>query len=224
MGIISPFKLIQALSAPTTPDIRERIGVVTVANPLTLLMEGESAGEELVVTSLASCSPQVGDRVACIKIGRSWVAASVIGFPLVRSACKSANETVSSSANFHNDGHLVLPMEAKTSYGLFMQFDVQSTAVADFKFNFTGPSGFIPSVSVTWGPINAGAAVFTCSTTLILSITDGTTHPFIIAGKVICDTTPGNLQFQWAQATSTAVNTTVFKGAYMTLIRTGTFV
>src|SRR5262245_54490738 len=64
------------------PDVREKQGTVIQLGGgagFVVQFDGESTGEQVIVTRAATCSVAIGDRVVCIKVGKNWVALSAIG-------------------------------------------------------------------------------------------------------------------------------------------------
>lgn len=134
---------------------------------------------------------------------------------------KTANETVNNSAALQNDDDLFVSVAANGVYQLNMRVQFNSTAAADFKYGFTFPAGL--TMQYTQTVIGVGL------TTLNTFEQDETSTPqlegqaankaILIVGLVVVSGTAGTLQFQWAQNSATAVNTTVNAGSYMMLFR-----
>lgn len=126
-------------------------------------------------------------------------------------ARKTASETVNNSTAMQNDNELVWAMAANTVYRFEMCIFYLSTAVADFKFQFTVPAGAI----MRWGYIAVDTSLnfrhpgYLNEAAVATIGGDGTDRFITITGIVATVGTAGNLQLQWAQNTAEATNTQV---------------
>ncbi|MBI3273623.1 MAG: hypothetical protein HYZ69_00610, partial [Candidatus Colwellbacteria bacterium] len=129
-------------------------------------------------------------------------------------------ETVNNSATLQNDDALFLAMAANETWFFFLYFATVGNSTADFKFAFTIPSGATMRWSRDLFKIHTDSTTqFSASVT-----TSGGTDSFdgnaseigsYLAGVVVNGSTAGNLQFQWAQNTATAVDTKVLTNSYL---------
>jgi hypothetical protein len=114
---------------------------------------------------------------------------------------KTADETVTSSVALQNDDHLLAALAAN---------EVWLMRGGDIKVAFTLPASATMTFGNYWSN-TAGTAVTnewgTSGTSLSLQC--GTEGVMVIEGHVACAGTAGNIQLQWAQATSNAAATTV---------------
>lgn len=141
---------------------------------------------------------------------------------------KSADENVISSTALQNDDALLLPVVASSSYWVKLFLIYTSPAAAFLKIGWTAPA----SATLDWVANGLGSTVSAASAGVIeraaLAIggsqvigCDGATSVVaLVEGWLITGATPGNLQFQWAQGTSTASNSTVKAGSTLWLRKT----
>lgn len=143
--------------------------------------------------------------------------------PLV--AYKSGDQSVTSSTTLVNDSALAVPVEANAVYKveLLIYYAGGTHATADFKYNFTFPSG-AGSASVRYLGLSTALAIQ--YGTVVLGGagafgTNGTGNILTVdlEFNLTTSSTAGNLQLQWAQNTSNATATTVKAGSIMTARR-----
>lgn len=141
------------------------------------------------------------------------IVALASGGPLT--AKKTSDETVSSSTTLQNDDELFIALEANKTYAFEFFLLVLTNAAPDFKWAITGPSGATGRVlgdAVTGDTLFQTQALGTSvAATLFASSTGG----LVLHGTITTSATPGNLQLQWAQNTSSAISTTVESGSYL---------
>ena len=159
-------------------------------------------------------APDAGDLLAIVDDPAGTpitkkIKASVLGIPVI--AYKSADETVNNSDVLQDDNHLFIPIGANEVWAFTLTTIVNGDTAADINRAFSVPSGATGGWGVASGNnYNAfGAAIFQGTTTG----TDIINIP--VTGVVINSSTPGNLQFQWAQTIATAVDTKVLKGSFL---------
>jgi len=132
---------------------------------------------------------------------------------------KATDETINSSTTFQNDDDLVFAVEASKIYVAILVAFVDSPANADFKDTFTVPTDTLGQKhgSNAFLSPNANSSYdFEAITTNVNGTTDGTKNtPFFKPFFIFVDTTTGNVQYQWAQVSSQAGNTTVKTGSYI---------
>jgi hypothetical protein len=144
--------------------------------------------------------------------------------PLV--AFKNADQNVTSSTVLVNDTALVLTPRINCLYWmeLYLNYEGAATGTGDLKGQFTVPAGAALNYSelhnstatittVVLGQ-RASAATFAAGTN-----GGGSVQPLYACGTFLMGSTAGNLQFQWAQNTSTATSTTVHAGSVLLLRR-----
>ncbi len=135
------------------------------------------------------------------------------------SVIKSADETVTSSTTLQNDDHLSVAVLANSQY--FVEFFIIYDAIqaADIKIGWTGPSG------ATFDWTHGGLALSATSTSGSVSrlyralgdigtiggpsASSGTNAIIPGEGRLVTSGNSGNLQFQWAQNTSSATGAVV---------------
>lgn len=137
---------------------------------------------------------------------------------------KSAEtQTAVSSTTLINDAHLVAAMAANTTYAFEFNLFYSSTATADFKVALTWPSGATCSWMVvgyldssSTFQINLTSAAYRAASGTAQNYGGGTDYPTMqIKGMLRMASTAGNLQLQWAQATSDASTTRLKQDSWM---------
>jgi hypothetical protein len=121
-------------------------------------------------------------------------------------AYKSANQTVTDSATLVNDDALVLALSANAVYFFALIFAYEAPAANDLSGGFTVPA----ESTITAGVVHYGG-----SDTYALSYYSGGVNVYygagastpaagIMIGTVATSTTPGNMQWQFAQQSAAA--------------------
>ena len=141
-------------------------------------------------------------------------------------AYKAADQSVTSSSTLVNDTALVLTPRINCVYWmeLYVSYEGGTNGSADLKAQFTVPAGAAIIYAETH---NSSAAIGTVVTGLkaaASTLTAGTNgagsvQPLFATGTFTMGTTPGNLQFQWAQNTPSATATIVHAGSALLLRR-----
>lgn len=134
-----------------------------------------------------------------------------------RLAYKTGTETIISNSAFQNDDDLFLSIETNAVYLARVHVIYTSGATPDFKIQATVPAG---TTTPAWtfflqGNIND----FTPTAGLTGIAGSGTVETLDMSGLVITSTTPGVMQWQWAQNLSDATNTSVGAGSFFSLDR-----
>lgn len=140
---------------------------------------------------------------------------------------KSADENVNNSTTLQNDDHLAFAIAASEVWA-FSMFLYWTFASGDpgVKLIFTVPAsctGFYQALDTNTA-LNAGGGSgnvypFAIATQLSRPTSGITTLIMTIKGVVINSTNAGTVQFQWAQNSAVASNTTLKLGSYMDLKR-----
>lgn len=126
---------------------------------------------------------------------------------------KTADETVNNSAVYQNDDHLFKAVLANTTYKCNLDIQFSSTAVANFKIDFTIPAGatiYVPSFHATIAYNVAGP---NCAVTGVSGVGAGVPLPFRAWFTLVVGATAGTLQLRWAQNTAQVSNTVVYLGS-----------
>lgn len=138
-------------------------------------------------------------------------------------AYKSADETIISNGTLQNDDALAIALVANAQYDFELRANYNSGTTPDFVFGWTFPSGMTMFADL-FAVINAGTGLHTLTQILQTAQPNlegsGADRSLHIFGKLITSTTAGTLQWQWAQLLSTASNTIVRAGSYLTARRT----
>ena len=136
----------------------------------------------------------------------------------VKSVRKSSDQTVTSSTTLVNDSQLKFAVAANETY-IFQAwlYTYAADGTPDIKVTFTGPSGSTVLWSSSQVIFNAGG-----STTLTVVSAGGTAADLFVDsnlraiqlyGTILNSSTAGDLQFQFAQNTSSANGTSVKAGS-----------
>ena len=134
-------------------------------------------------------------------------------------------QLVNNSTTLVNDDQLFLPLQASARYLLNGYFMWDSGTTADIKFSWTGPAGFqMPVWSILAIDAAGAGPSFATATTAGTVVSRGGSGigTFVhgwLKGVVICSSTAGNLQLQWAQAGLEAVNTRMKAASFIQLTR-----
>jgi len=151
-------------------------------------------------------------------------------YPLfVRKATET--QVVNASTVFVNDSHLVLPVQVNGVYDVSGLWVYDSGTTADIKWQWTAPAGATMPRWTVQGLDNAvgtqvgnfsavpGAALTSTMTRNGAGI--GTFVAVRMTGLLVVAGTAGNLQLQWAQNASEAVNTRMKTDSWLRLDRVG---
>lgn len=136
---------------------------------------------------------------------------------------KTATETVNNSATLQNDDTLFVSVAANTVYNFESRIIHNSGTTPDFKAGWTYPSG----LTMLYNRLGVGLAgggnvhlLFASNeTTSILDDGFAADRSFMMWGTVTVGATAGTLQFQWAQNTANASDTSVLAGSYLKLTK-----
>jgi len=150
---------------------------------------------------------------AGVGIGDSKIYAKIV---------KTADETVTSSAVVQADDELKVPLKANTAYHITLLFYFQTNVAADFKYNFSVPSGATGNqLSGLWNATNLDDAE-AFGTERNVEPNDTVVHHIQQHLRVITGSTSGDFIFQWAQRISDAGDTKVLRGSMMEVLEEGT--
>jgi hypothetical protein len=139
-------------------------------------------------------------------------------------ARKTANQSVTSSTVFVNDTQLVVAVSASRSYAFSLNLIYQGATAGsgDIKLAWSVPAGSV--VNAVVGGVNTGlAAVWGYMNTAAVNPSAFGTNGgvgalgLIVNGTITVSTTPGSLQLQWAQNTSSGTATIVLVGSNLTI-------
>lgn len=135
---------------------------------------------------------------------------------------KALDETIISNATLQNDDALLLSMEASTTYQFKLWTIINTGATPDYKMGWSVPSGCTMKWSVQEGSAVVLAAALQGPFTEVsaVGINGIAADQIVIAdGLVKTATTAGNLQYQWAQNTLTASNTSTKASSWLQLAK-----
>ena len=136
----------------------------------------------------------------------------------VKSVRKSSDQTVTSSTTLVNDSQLKFAVAANETY-IFQAwlYTYAADGTPDIKVTFTGPSGSTVLWSSSQVIFNAGGAttltVVSAGGTAADLFVDSNFRAIQLYGTILNSSTAGDLQFQFAQNTSSANGTSVKAGS-----------
>jgi len=138
--------------------------------------------------------------------------------PTIKTVRKSSDQTVTSSTTLVNDSQLLFAVAANETY-IFQAwlYTFAADGTPDIKVTFTGPAGSTVFWSSSQVIFNAGGTttltvVAPGATTADLFV-DSNLRAIQLYGTILNGGTAGNLQFQFAQNTSSANGTSVKAGS-----------
>ena len=142
---------------------------------------------------------------------------------------KTAPQSVTSSTTLVNDGDLTVPVEANAIYEVEALILASGDTAGDIRVAWTIPSGAATAGRVCIGP-QLGMTAATNTAMVDISRNWATQQTYGVStstvgilekGTLTTSATPGNLQMQWAQGTSSATATNVESGSWLRIQRIG---
>ncbi len=136
------------------------------------------------------------------------------------SALKVGDQIVNNSTTLVNDVDLFVPVVASAAYHYELHLTYISNGTANWKINWTFPSGAV----LVRSNYLAGATAATQHGPLVGALVGGLTGngadtAFDMWGYLTTSSTAGNFQLQWAQTTAAVFATTVRDGSFLVLRR-----
>ncbi|HXH26953.1 MAG TPA: hypothetical protein VNG90_03580 [Candidatus Acidoferrum sp.] len=120
---------------------------------------------------------------------------------------KTADQSVSASTTLTNDNALSFSIGASETWAYEIHFTTVSNTTADFKAAVAAPSGATCRFDVNNIYTPSSNSSTTCGAGLGLTTLDAADEPNYGWGVVVNGATPGTVQFQWAQNTSSGTST-----------------
>jgi len=215
--------------APTTGDI-------TGVTAGTGISGGGTSGDVTITNSMATAITTAGDLIKGtgsgtfnrLGIGSTGQVLTVTSgapawetlptIPTIKTVRKSADQSVTSSTTLVNDTHLKFAVAANETYIFQLWlFTYAADGTPDIKVTCAGPSGSTVLWSSSQVIFNAAAAttltsVNTSGVSADLFV-DANNRAIQLYGTIANGATAGDLQFQWAQNTSSANSTTIKAGS-----------
>lgn len=144
----------------------------------------------------------------------------------VNYARKLSTESVTSNTTLQNDDALVVAVDANAVYVLTCMVKYDGAAAGDIKIGWSVPAGceldFVAQALATTAALYTDDQNFTgeeSSVATFGALGTGTVAAIQMTGLVVVGGTAGNVQFQWAQGTSSATATRVFANSFLDLRR-----
>ncbi len=137
---------------------------------------------------------------------------------------KAADQSVTSSTVLVNDNSLVVPVIANATYAFIcdVNYEGGTQGASDLKWQWS-----IPSCTMRYGVtfVGAGGGVTVTAQVGADIVVAGTAGAGVrrsiqFSGTIIMGSTPGNIQFTWAQNTISATPTIVHAQSYLQFQRT----
>jgi hypothetical protein len=198
-------------------------GAVTITNSMATAIDAKGdliggTGADAFARVAVGTNGQVLTADSTAATGLAW--ATPAAAPTVKTVRKSSDQTVTSSTTLVNDSQLKFAVAANETY-IFEAwlYTYAADGTPDIKVTFTGPSGSTVLWSSSQVIFNAGGA-----TTLTVVSPGGTAADLFVDanlraiqlyGSIANGGTAGDLQFQFAQNTSSANGTSVKAGSYI---------
>lgn len=133
---------------------------------------------------------------------------------------QSADITKNANTTLEDLDDLAFPIAANETWGFGAVSFMISDGTADVKYSVTAPAGS----TGRFGILGSGAPITAGSTTVFgdpvdMAIPNTLTQTVMVWGSVIASVTPGTVQIQGAQNTSTAVNTIFYQNSIIIAVR-----
>lgn len=141
-------------------------------------------------------------------------------------AYKPADQSVTSSVALVNDTALALPVAANATYFmvLYLDYEGASGAGLGIRWGWTFPAGLTMrhgQLGNSGSALNGAVGGTNTQATVGTALSNGAAvlQSLILIGTVAVSSTPGTLQLQWAQDTSSATSTIVHAGSVLGMWR-----
>lgn len=151
--------------------------------------------------------------------------AMTYAWPLI--ANKTSDQSVTSSTALVNDTALVVTLAASQTYLITMEvfwLPINNSTTPGLKFGWSIPSGSTYTYRLSYMNQAGSAALTSVATTGASATLPGPAlavyAPFSVVGTIVMSTTPGNFQYQFAQANTSATSTTIKAGSILIAERT----
>lgn len=212
-------------SYTSTPVTGGKIGIGVVPTTRTLEVAGDAVMSDGVFMAEMSAAPEPSSSEGVIWVTddspghlmftdqgeRSWVVSAV------RTAVKSADETVNNSSVLQDDDDLTVVVDANSYYEFVIKIVYASTYSADTKITVVGPTG---SQIYFHGSTNT-TAVVGGSSYLMSGSGAGVKRLAIIHGVIYTGATAGSADLRWAQNIAEVSDAIVYRGSSMVVTRVG---
>lgn len=217
MAVSTPINGIQTPSSGDDPDFVANFGTMATQVDNRCLPRYANASTR----NAANLSPVVGQVAYLIqeKLLTQYRNGSWVVIPRTVTLRKAASEVVNNSSTLQNDDHYFFTADANSTYLVEMRLSAScAVATANLKYAFTIPAG--ATSSIRWAMhLEPGSTGGINSLVVLTASPAGSTTTIGCPNEVatLAQTkffittagTAGTVQFQWAQGTATATNTTL---------------
>ncbi|SRR6266581_3187782 len=159
-------------------------------------------------------------------VGQILTASDVDSWFVPLAAYKTADQSVTSSTTLVNDSELVVAVAASAVYFVrcYLNFEGGTAGSSDLKWGWTVPAS--ATFRYTWAGWNntgsvarAGDGQTATDTPSSATAGAGNLHGVMMTGTLAVAASAGNMQFKWAQNTSSATSTIVHAQSALVLDR-----
>jgi len=136
----------------------------------------------------------------------------------ITTVIKKFDESITEDTVLHDDNELFIPLEANMDYNLFFALLFNSEVAASFKSTWSLPLG--SGGNRTNNPLQPSSSTDVNIIDLLTVPGSDTNNIWTVyVARILAGSTPGNLQFMWAQSTSHIPQTIVRAGSYIQLAK-----
>ncbi len=156
--------------------------------------------------------------------GTAWIGM------MPRFAYKTANESVTSSTAFQNDDHLLFTVEASSIYiARFRIYYANGDAASDSKYTLSVPASTTFNASMQGAGVASTDPAAATSMNVTYINSGGTlvagvmsaASTLLIEAFITVSATPGTVNFQWAQNSSSGTALTLAAGSFLEVRKVG---
>jgi len=176
------------------------------------------------VATFISSDP--GGTLYCGNQGKADTCGGALTTTIVKANDETINGTAIDGAALQDDNDFTLSLEANKTYaldGVLLVAQASGTA-ADFKFNFVEQTGTTFRIMFSVAGVNTsgetGHHLQSDTDSGQIDLVADTEQVILIKGSVFVGGTAGTFKLQWAQNTDTNVDTTVYKGSWLSFTKT----
>lgn len=158
------------------------------------------------------------------------ITAARLNAELGQRAVKLADKTVNNSSTYSNDVELSIPVDSNSTYLLESFVIYSATTTADFKVNFSGPTGFACQMTPDSLPIGTSGSTDVIDRGVATAASGGVgmggrgtgvnnRSVARVGGYLTTSTTAGTVAMQVAQLVAEATEAKLWTGSWMKLTK-----